>query len=195
MIESLNVDSSPIEIGVSKHCCHVCGVFIKEIKHNFPKAIGSVWTTGKGAGRMEIPHPPRKRRRMFKKLSQNWRRRRSMSWGAMQTPNVGAIPFRPGDVTYNKIWFGTNLHILTDTLVFSTDYYAIQQRFLCSESLGNLLASNFGIDTHEIKGICDAGERDQSDPDGWKKSHGDWRAVGAREIWIAPWLLKDAMTR
>lgn len=37
----------------------MCGVFIKEIKHNFPKAIGSVWTTGKGAGRMEIPPPPK----------------------------------------------------------------------------------------------------------------------------------------
>lgn len=25
------MDSSPIEIVVSKHCCHMCGVFIKEI--------------------------------------------------------------------------------------------------------------------------------------------------------------------
>lgn len=31
MIKGLNVDSSPIEIGMSKHCCHMCAMFIKEI--------------------------------------------------------------------------------------------------------------------------------------------------------------------
>lgn len=47
------------------------------------------------------------------------------------------------------------------------------------------LASKLGIDTHNLKGICNGGERDQSDPDGWKKSHEDWRALRAWEIWVA----------
>lgn len=39
MIKGLNVDSSPIEIVVSKHCCHMCWVFIKEINKICSKSL------------------------------------------------------------------------------------------------------------------------------------------------------------
>lgn len=76
----------------------------------------------------------------------------------------------------------TNSRIHECKFILFTNCYTNTPTISTLIIIRNMLVSKLGIDTHELKGICNGGERDQRDPDGRKKSHEDWRAVRTWEI-------------